>query len=142
MTYCKTRAFQNSPRFLILFLAVFCFAVSSVSAYGQGGAGIAQRQEAEFFDTIDDLPLMPGLKEIPSESVYFDKPEGRIIEAFAEMHHVSQKDVLLYYQGSLPQFGWGRVNDQTFFRDQEQLEISFTRQNNHQLVKILVKPLH
>ena len=134
--------FHSFARYLTLFLAV-CFLVGLPSYAGaQGGYGSYPEKDAAFFDTIDDLPLMPGLREIPSQSVYFDKPEGRIIEAFAEMRYVSQKDVLLYYQGSLPQFGWGRVNEYTFFRDQEQLEISFTSQNDNPLVKILVKPLH
>ena len=42
-----------------------------------------------FFSAIQDMPIMPGLHELADQTVMFDKPQGRIIEAVAEIDSVS-----------------------------------------------------
>ena len=54
--------------------------------------------------------------------VVFDKPSGRIVEAFAE-GAVSRQAVLSFYDTTLPQLGWSPQPDQTFQRDGERLLI-------------------
>ena len=40
-------------------------------------------QAQSFLADVDDLPLAPGLVEDTGARVAFDKPEGRIVQAFA-----------------------------------------------------------
>ncbi|HEY9548625.1 MAG TPA: hypothetical protein VIR45_03910 [Kiloniellaceae bacterium] len=56
---------------------LFCLAAPPGDAAAQDGAGRG------YVAGIPDLPLMPGLKELPDSGLVFDKPGGRIVEAFA-----------------------------------------------------------
>ena len=50
-----------------------------------GFAFPAWAQEAgRYFSALPDLPVMPALEEVPEAGVSFDKPEGRIVEVYAE----------------------------------------------------------
>lgn len=59
----------------------------------------------EFLSTIEDLPLMPGLAEAHGAGLAFDKPGGRIVEAYAE-GVVDRDTVLRFYAETLPGLGW------------------------------------
>lgn len=83
---------------------------------------------------------MPGLEEIPADTLTFDKPEGRIIESFALMHHLKDSDVTAYYTRVLPAFGWGAAGKNRFFRQSEMLEISFETGQNGRFTKITIRP--
>ncbi len=96
--------------------------------------------EQVFFSTLQDIPLMPELEEISEQSISFDKPEGRIAESIAIMHDITERKVLDFYRLTLPQFGWGLVNDNLFFRKSEFLEIDFERHDSNNLVKIMIRP--
>lgn len=54
---------------------------------------------------IEGVPLMPGLAELVDDTVVFDKPEGRIIDASAS-GAVLLRDAYAYYQGALGETGW------------------------------------
>ncbi len=96
--------------------------------------------EPQFFSMLQDVPLMPGLEEIADQTVSFDKPEGRIIESEAQMHDLTKDQVLNFYQRTLPQFGWGKIVENRFFRNNEFLEIYFDENDGRNVVKIIIKP--
>ncbi len=96
--------------------------------------------DTAFFSELEDIPLMPGLTELPEESLSFDKPEGRIVEQAALIGHLSRKDILVYYGGVLTHLGWGRVTDTRFFREREYLELSFEEREGAALLKVMVRP--
>ncbi len=96
----------------------------------------AHSDEPVFFSMLQDIPLMSGLDELEDQTVSFDKPEGRIIESKALMQGITKDQVLYFYQITLPQFGWGKVAENQFFRNGEFLEIDF----EEELVKIMIKP--
>ena len=75
-----------------------------------------------FIAGVEDLPLMPGLSEIADAGLVFDKPSGRIVEAFAE-GAVSRQAVETFYDTTLPQLGWSPRPDRTFQREGERLYI-------------------
>ena len=75
-----------------------------------------------FIAGVEDLPLMPGLSEIADAGLVFDKPSGRIVEAFAE-GAVSRQAVESFYDSTLPQLGWNPQPDRTFQREGERLLI-------------------
>jgi len=94
----------------------------------------------EFFEALQDVPLMPGLEELDGPSFTFDKPEGDITEGVAVMHAVDEGHVLNFYQATLPQFGWGRVSDSEFYRKNEYLEITFEKDQGNDIVRIMIRP--
>lgn len=95
-----------------LSLAVFSLAAPLTSLAAQDG----------FIAGVEDLPLMPGLSEIADAGLVFDKPSGRIVEAFAQ-GSVSRKAVEVFYDTTLPQLGWSLGPDRTFQREGELLHI-------------------
>ena len=96
--------------------------------------------EPQFFLLLQDVPLMHGLEEIEDSAVYFDKPEGRIIESVARMHNATEDQVLDFYADILPQFGWGPVAERRFFRKNEYLEIHFEKKNGRRVLKMMIRP--
>lgn len=97
--------------------------------------------EAAFFSNLEDVPLMPGISELPEEGMVFDKPEGRIVEGVALMGGRAKQDVLTYYGGILPQLGWGRVKGDRFYREGEVLDIHFITSSRGNVVKITIRPI-
>lgn len=88
------------------------------------GMSAAARAE-EFFRDLGDIPLMPGLEEIESESILFDKPEGRVAWAVA----VSAADgdpaaLAKFYADTLPQLGWRAAGPGVFTRQGERLNVT------------------
>ena len=63
-----------------------------------------QAQNPGFIEQVTDLPLMPGLSELRGAGVVFDKPDGRIVEAYAE-GGVDREAVLDFYYNTLPELG-------------------------------------
>ena len=86
-------------------------------------ASVAQAQEQGFFENIPDLPLMPGLIENQEESVIFDQPDGRIVEAGAQARDLTAAGILSFYSRILPQLGW-RGSGPTYTREGESLTLS------------------
>lgn len=73
------------------------------------GVSVASAQD-DFVDLplvagIEGVPLMPGLVELADDTVIFDKPEGRIIDATA-LGAISLRDAYTYYHGALIETGW------------------------------------
>lgn len=120
-------------RFVFIIAAFLIFGMSGVASARAGGG-------AQFFESIQDLPLMPGLVERADATVVFDKPEGRIIESVAEMRGVSDAQVRVYYAGSLPQFGWQPAGPDVFVRDGERLELAFEPGTGSTLLRVMVSP--
>ena len=71
---------------------------------------------------IPDLPLMPGLQEVPDSGLVFDKPEGRIVEAYAAGETTPQA-VAAFYDQTLPQLGWRREKPGSYLREGERLSL-------------------
>lgn len=82
-------------------------------------AGAAER----FFDGIDDLPVMPGLEQLPDAKVTFDKPEGRIVEVAAQ-GPLTRDAVLDFYAAVLPQLGWRESGAGRYRREGERLVLA------------------
>lgn len=77
-----------------------------------------------FVPGIEDLPLMPGLRDRPADSTVFDVPGGRIVEAWAE-GATSRDAVLSFYNTTLPQLGWTLLEPGLFRREGEALRLEF-----------------
>ena len=93
--------------------------------------GLAGAQTADgYVAGIPDLPLMPGLKALPDSGLVFDKPGGRIVEAFAEGAPgaaVTPQSVIAFYDDTLPQLGWRREAPGAYLREGERLKLDLSQ---------------
>ena len=119
---------------------VILFVIVELGSLMQYGFADTHNDEPVFFATLQDVPVMPGLTELEGRSFSFDKPEGVIKEVAASIGDVNEDQVLHFYQVTLPQFGWGKINDTEFFRKNEYLEISFEKDQDDQIIKIMIRP--
>lgn len=92
-----------------------------------------------FLSEIDDLPLMPGLRERPSAGLLFDTPAGRIAESHAE-GAVAADRVIAFYAATLPELGWVAVGPQQYRRDHEALRIEVAVERGATRVRFIVTP--
>jgi hypothetical protein len=87
----------------------------------------------------EDVPLMPGLSPVDDTGLIFDKPQGRIIQAAAR-GAVNRRDVIAFYDSSLPELGWHRADQQHFVRDGERLSLDFDGYDGNLLVDFSLVP--
>ena len=120
-------------------LAVAC--LLALSAHGaQGPAPAALAEEAVVFMAgVADLPLMPGLAEVPDAGVVFDKPAGRIVEAYAQ-GAVSRAAVTAFYISTLPNLGWRAKAEALFQREGELLRLGFMGDDGALVVRFTLQP--
>lgn len=101
------------PLRAVPFLAALCVA-----------AMVARAQEPAYLAELPDLPLMPGLTQIDEAGLAFDKPDGRIVEAYAG-GAVDRQAVRSFYRETLPQLGWERAGGDAYAREGERLKLEF-----------------
>lgn len=99
----------------------------------------ANAEDPTFFSALHDIPVMSGLTEMQDSTAY-DKPEGRIIDVFAITNNHSEKNIIAYYNETLPQLGWGATSPTRFYRAKEILTLSFEETENTKTLKISVRP--
>ncbi len=94
-----------------------------------------------FFNTLNDVPVMPGLRELPDESLNFDKPEGRLMAVTAISETVKPEAIRRFYSQTLPQLGWTPQPDGSFLRDRERLKLNIEAPEGVSVVRLQVGPL-
>ena len=94
---------------------------------------------AAYVAGIEDLPLMAGLEEVEDAGVTFDKPAGRIVEAYAH-GAVDRTEVRGFYDGTLPQLGWRRSGPDRFRREDEVLELTYLGDDGDLTVHFSLQP--
>jgi len=102
-----------------------------------GGGALAGA--AVFLSEVEDLPLVPGLEEVPQAGVVFDAPGGRVVEAFA-VGDLSESDVLGFYRRTLPQLGWQRQGTGDYVRAGERLRIGVSSEGDALTVRFRITP--
>lgn len=114
-------------------LAHFLVVVGTGLVAGQTSAPLA------FVAEIPDLPLMPGLAEVPDAAVVFDKPAGRIVEAYAE-GAVTRDAVAAFYARTLPQLGWRMLDHGRYSREGERLSLVLLGADGDLIVRFTIEP--
>jgi hypothetical protein len=116
----------SMPNHPVLTSAVLAALLLAASPFGVRVPGIhpahAQGVAGAFVEGIDDLPLMPGLVGMADQSLVFDKPNGRIVQAVA-VGRVQASAVKSFYADTAPQLGWKSAGEGRFTRDGESLRI-------------------
>lgn len=107
------------------FCIVVLIALALSGATPPPGA-LAQSTQGDYVEGIPDLPLMPGLKAVPESGLVFDKPAGRIVQAFAE-GSMTMQSVMTFYDETLPQLGWQRAGAGDYLREGERLKLDLSQ---------------
>jgi hypothetical protein len=92
-----------------------------------------------FFSNVEDLPLMPGLREVVDEGMVFDKPEGRIVEVIA-IGAVSREAITKFYNATLPELGWEQTGSGNFSRSREVLRYRLSAVEAEASVRFTIAP--
>ena len=80
------------------------------------------QQKARFLSVMPEMPLMPGLVEVPDTKVIFDGPSGRIVEIIV-IGNVELDKINTFYATALPQLGWVLLSNGDYNRGSEILRI-------------------
>ena len=112
--------------------------LAGLLALAAPGPGLAQPSDGYVAD-VADLPLMDGLEEVSEAGMAFDKPSGRIVEAYAH-GAVATAAVRRFYRRTLPQLGWQRLGPNRFAREDEELEIDYLGDDGDLTVRYTLQP--
>ncbi len=85
----------------------------------------AAESTVAYLSVMEDLPLAPGLKEVPGSALVFDSAQGRIVEGYAA-GEVKRATIDAFYAATLAQLGWTEIAPGHFRRESEELTIEFT----------------
>ena len=92
-----------------------------------------------YLAAVADLPLMPGLAELPRAGLVFDQPSGRIVEAYAQ-GPVSRAAVTRFYLDTLPNLGWRAKAEALFQREGEELRLDIAGDDGALIVRFTLQP--
>ena len=119
--------FRSQTIFLLVFLLINVF-----------NAGFVWSTE-KFLTGFSDLPIMPGMQELPDSNISFDTASGRIVEVSAKTEQTVER-ILSFYKNALPQLGWRVEKDTMFVRDTEILIIDLRKDGDSVIVQFSLEP--
>ena len=94
----------------------------------------------KFVTGFSDLPIMPGMRELPDADVSFDTASGRIVIAFVKTDR-KVNSVMVFYDRVLRQLGWEKKSSRTFMRDEEILTFDFVNDGDSLIVRFSIEPV-
>lgn len=100
---------------------------------------LAAQETARYIAGVADLPLMPGLEEMKESGLIFDKPGGRIVEAYAA-GRVTPGEIMAFYEQTLPELGWRSDRRGGYLREGERLQLTFTEAIDKVTVQFRLHP--
>lgn len=112
--------------------------VLTLAAVSVDGA-VRAEGHAAYLAAVADLPLMPGLAEVPGVGLVFDQPSGRIVEAYAR-GAVSRAAVRAFYLDTLPNLGWRAKAEALFQREGEELRLDISGDDGALIVRFTLQP--
>lgn len=112
-----------------LLCAMACLLLISVPAFA----------DDVFFNELSDVPVMPGLAELPERTLVFDKPAGRIAHVTA-LRIYQEQELEGFYRSSLPQLGWKPSGPGVYTREGTKLTISEGLEQGQKLVVFRQEP--
>jgi hypothetical protein len=121
----------------VAFIAALSLALTFGALPDDRGAGA--EGHGAYLAAVADLPLMPGLTEVPEAGLVFDQPSGRIVEAYAE-GAVGRAAVRAFYLDTLPNLGWRAKAETLFQREGEQLRLDISGDDGALVVRFTLRP--
>jgi hypothetical protein len=99
----------------------------------------AQTTASAFVDGFDELPLFPGVEQVPDSTVAFDTTGGRIVISFVRTA-LAAPTFLDRYAETLRQLGWTRAGEARFLREGEVLTFDFIADGAKSVVRFSLVP--
>jgi hypothetical protein len=124
--------------FLTLFIIMLVIVAAPAAAQGQGKAHV-QAQE-RYFEVLYDVPIMPGMEEVPGEAVLFDTAQGRIASTLAGIKAQSAPAITAYYDRTLAAMGWKKSNENQYVREGQGLRLEFSAKPPVTFVRFTLSP--
>ncbi len=115
--------------FLTIVLALLCLAAQP-----------AQAGKGQFFEALYDVPVMPGLEELPDQAMLFDKPDGRIASVVAASKTVGEADIRRFYEETLSQMGWKKSTQNQYVRGPDRLSLEVVKRPPMTVVHFTLEP--
>lgn len=112
--------------------------VAGAGAQTSGGGKVAAK--GAFFESLYDIPVMPGLEEFHDQAVLFDKPDGRIASVVAGAPNLAPAAVQAFYDDTLTQMGWKKMLKNQYVRGEDRLEMSVERRPALTVVRFTLSP--
>ncbi len=125
------------PRTAII--AALSLALGALPLWVLSADGARAEGHAAYLAAVADLPLMPGLAEVPGAGLVFDQPSGRIVEAYAQ-GAVSRAAVRAFYLDTLPNLGWRAKAEALFQREGEELRLDISGDDGALIVRFTLQP--
>lgn len=100
----------------------------------------AQAGKEQYFEALYDVPVMPGLEELPDQALLFDKPDGRIASVVAASKTLKEADIRRFYEDTLSQMGWKKNKPNQYLRGSDQLSLEVVRRPPVTIVHFTLEP--
>lgn len=96
--------------------------------------------EEHFFEALYDVPVMPGLEELPDQAMLFDKPDGRIASVVAASKTLGEADINRFYDETLQQMGWKKGGKNQYVRGSDRLSMDILKRPPLTVVHFTLEP--
>jgi hypothetical protein len=93
-----------------------------------------------FFEALYDVPVMPGLEELPDQAMLFDKPDGRIASVMAASKTLREADIRRFYGETLSQMGWKKDAQNQYVRGSDRLSLEIVKRPPVTVVHFTLEP--
>ena len=114
-----------------------CFVILACISFGLFSNVFAG---GKFITGFSDLPIMPGMRELPDADVSFDTTSGRIVIALVRTDRKANS-VMVFYDRVLGQLGWKKKSSRVFIRDEESLTLDFINDGDSLIVRFSIEPV-
>lgn len=111
--------------------------VTGGPALATGGAAVPANR---FFESLYDVPVMPGMAEFPDQALLFDKPDGRIASVAAGSKGADPVKVRAFYDETLAQMGWRKTAQNQYVRGKDRLDMMVERKAGLTIVRFTLSP--
>ncbi len=115
--------------FWIIVLAILCLGTPPAMA----GSG-------RYFEALYDVPVMPGLEELPDQALLFDKPDGRIASVVAASKSLTEPQIRQFYEDTLSQMGWKKHTQNQYVRGADRLSLEVVKRPPMTVVHFTLEP--
>ena len=103
--------------------------------------GAAAHATDAYFEALYDVPIMAGLEEVKEQAMLFDKPGGRIASVVGVSKTVDATRIEAFYDQSLPQLGWKKVEKNQYVRGEDRLVLELVRRPPVTVLHFTLSPL-
>jgi hypothetical protein len=123
----------------ILIAVLFITSLNSCLAVKRIKEAVTTPSTGGFVPNLPDVPLPRNFIVDGETSTFFDSPEGRIAEINAQ-GFATQSEVEDFYTDNMKQFGWQKINNAAYRKENELLLINIEKTKSLTNIKYQLRP--